>query len=1033
MLAGDSLNLMTASQLTTFGSFTFTVDGHSTRRPATRKARALLTYLAMNRGVDAARDRLAEIFWPDVEPQRARDSLSTALHSIRRCIHSGGADADAILITTKSVLAWATETEVDALVFAKLVARGDDASDQEAMQLYRGDFLEGDYDDWAVAERERLASLYESVLARIVRTSGDAEVAQRFVARNPYDEEAYVAIIEAELAAGRRSSAVVWVERCRKALSEVDDQPSKSFESEFGKIVRVERRVTDELYLPFVGREAELEVIAARLADAAREIGSIVLVHGEAGVGKSTLLSRVTLLAGESGLRTLAAASASQTTDTFGPWRDLFANAGTGGFDAYMKAHPSDPAEAVGRIIAGTLGARSVVIVDDAHELTGEAFEILIALARSASRSNAIIIGSRPEGVLQLRSRLCGLAVEDVALDRLSRDDLRSALTLALGIDVPEIFNALFDRTDGHPLFFESLLNSLVSSGVLVRNGRGWHFAKPIGADIELPGTLRRFIETRLHARGDTVRAVACALALEPFASSDDIAAVLLLDEGATLDALDDLLALGVITPPSTGPQFAFTHDLFREVAAAGYNAGRRLALHRAFARRLETSHQRDVSLRLARHLKSADEPMAAAHAYLKSARDALEGNAAQDAINRCDEGVREAERLERSSDRDVTIAELQRTAAQTEMARGNIAEAVRRARQAVIMAHAGDDVKGSTVAVLDLAAMEGLAFQFGEQLSDAAKAVESARSIGVESLEAQALVQQANAARDLGTRFEALEYGDAACSLAVKCNRSDIAVAALSALLRTQTTWWLFNDALETARKGIDAARNQGLAAESQILQARSALNYLLGRIDDAQSDIEAALEGAISAGASRSLFEFGCHYMAGKLASVKCQWPQVFEAIARAAMLKNVASLPRHGESLALLSIDALLRRRQPGDDKAAGELVATLASSGGPSQGILGWSDCVELAHARFAVRQRAPVAGAMLRRAVDLLEYNAHRALLDSDVAFTGLAEAAAEIGDTVVLRRAQTRAKDYRSYRVACAGGSWAGRTEQAMG
>jgi hypothetical protein len=190
--------------------------------------------------------------------------------------------------------------------------------------------------------------------------------------------------------------------------------------------------------------------------------------------------------------------------------------------------------------------------------------------------------------------------------------------------------------------------------------------------------------------------------------------------------------------------------------------------------------------------------------------------------------------------------------------------------------------------------------------------------------------------------------------------------------------------------------------------------------------------MEGAIGASASRSLFEFDCQYVVCKLASARGRWPQVFDAIARAAAMTNVASLPRHREALTLLKIDAHLRRRKPGDDEAARELVAALAITSGPSQGMLGWSDCVELARARLAARLRAPDAAAVLRRTVDLVEDNAHRALLDADVAFTRLAEAAAEIDDTTVVRRAQTRAKDYRSYRIACAGGAWGGQPEQAM-
>src|SRR5579872_1928015 len=189
---------MQSSSLVTLGGFAFSVNGLLPPNPATRKARALMAFLVMNRGTDSARERLLEIFWPDVEPENARNSLNTALHSIRSCLRRAGADADGFLVATKSVIRWSADTTVDAVRFAALAGRDEAAALQEALQLYRGDFLEGDYDPWAAAERERLTMLYESVLAKMVATTRDPEAARTLIARNPYAEDAYAALIEAE-------------------------------------------------------------------------------------------------------------------------------------------------------------------------------------------------------------------------------------------------------------------------------------------------------------------------------------------------------------------------------------------------------------------------------------------------------------------------------------------------------------------------------------------------------------------------------------------------------------------------------------------------------------------------------------------------------------------------------------------------------------------------------------------------------------------------------------------------------------------
>ena len=280
-------------RLTTLGRFGLSVDGISVPSPATRKARALLAFLLMHRDADTARDALLEIFWPDVDPEHARDNLSTALSSIRRCLRTAGLQADELLIATHSVVRWTADTIVDVEQFAELSAQDYPAANAEALQLYGGDFLEGDYDRWATAERERLATSYEMALARTVRTARDPEAARRLIARNPYAEEAYATLLETELRAGRSTSAASLVDQCRKTLAEIGENPSEAFEERFGHI---KRRALDvpPTNLPrqrtsFVGRTVELGDVKALIAKS-----QLVTVAGPGGIGKT----RVALQAG---------------------------------------------------------------------------------------------------------------------------------------------------------------------------------------------------------------------------------------------------------------------------------------------------------------------------------------------------------------------------------------------------------------------------------------------------------------------------------------------------------------------------------------------------------------------------------------------------------------------------------------------------------------------------------------------------------------------------------------------------------------
>lgn len=1021
---------MSTSELKTLGGFAFNINGVSGRSPATRKARALMAFLVMNQGADTARERLLETFWPDADPDHARDSLNTALWSIRRCLRTAGTNPDEFVLATKSMVRWTADTIIDALQFAQLGTQDDLSASQQALQLYRGDFLEGDYDNWTVAERERLAALYESVLGRIVRTSKDTEAAQRFIARNPYDEEAYAALIEAELAAGRRASAASWVDRCRKALSEVGDKPSPAFEARFEKVAHVEPLVADELALPFNGRETEIALLAARFTDASTGRGSVTLVHGEAGIGKSTLLTRTKQIATQNGLRVLVVRCGLEVPSTFGPWKGIFSDVAAGDFDTFVRTHASDLATAIAQAIFARLSEPAAIIMDDVHELTAEALDIFVALAEIAISKHAIVAGSRPEGISRLRSCLSDVRFEELPLGRLDRNNLKWALAQTLGSEQPDVLDVLYDRTGGHPLFFTGLLNSLVTAGALVRDGHRWQRTKPIDGHIELPDTVRHFIETRLHARGDVPCTLAGALALEPRAKADDLIVVLRLDESSVLDALDDLLALGLITQPASGTQFAFTHELVREVAAAGLNAGRRAALHRSFAQRLKASGEPQVSLRLARHLGAAGDFLAAAQSYLDSAQEALELNATQDAIDRCYAGIHATEKLDRTGPRDVVLARLYATIARASIAGGNATDAIRWARDAGTLARAAGDLHESAQAILDLAIIEGAALHVSEQKSIATEAAYNAKLSGDQGLEAKALVQQARAARELGLRDEALRAGHSAYDLALSCGHFDVAEAALEEILYTQLAWWMFGDALETAHVGLDAARRAEPLVEALFLQARCSLWYLLERFVEAQSDLRAAMRIADETAVDRrlpvapiyplTLLQFACHYMTGKIAVVQREWDEAMNAATKAASFSNIVRLPRYGKALLLLRIDILLQRNLTGDSEAAHDLTADLSES----QGILGWGDCIDLIRARAAARLRLPVANALLRRALNTVEENAHRAPLESDRAFAHLAEAASEIGAVTVADQARARAKYYRSRRLAAAGAAW---------
>jgi predicted ATPase len=281
----------------TLGSFALRIDDRDAEAPATQKARALLAYLVMHRDADVARERLLELFWPDADPERARHNLKTATWSIRRIIRLLDADPDDYLRADRASMRWIAATTNDAQEFLESAGDGDAASRERAFTLYRGPFLEGDYDDWPVAQRERVESAYEELLARSLETSRDPERARRLLDRNPYDEDAYALLIDAELEAGRPLAARALAQRARAALRELGANAAEEFETRYGSILRAEfaapSPVTTANNLPhslgpIVGREREIYDVEALLREA-----HVVSIVGAGGIGKTRVALEV--------------------------------------------------------------------------------------------------------------------------------------------------------------------------------------------------------------------------------------------------------------------------------------------------------------------------------------------------------------------------------------------------------------------------------------------------------------------------------------------------------------------------------------------------------------------------------------------------------------------------------------------------------------------------------------------------------------------------------------------------------------------
>jgi DNA-binding SARP family transcriptional activator len=308
----------------------------------TRKELALLIYLVVEGGLHS-REKITALFWPESDEPQGRATLRRTLADLRTTLEDTTKPAH--LIVERDVLGFNSKSDFDLdlqlleSAYAS-VRRSSTAQEstsnaphsllnqlRHAASGYRGRFLEGfslsdapDFDDWVGLQREVWHQRISVVLDQLSRLqmdegeiSGAIEVANRWIALDPLNEFAHRRLIELHLAAGHRNGALRAYEILRlRLLEELHARPSAETEALVASIrsgaqanqaASVKPRpatITEPSMLrevvspgalsgPLVGRTSEyVQLIEAYRAT---ELGrpQVVLLRGEAGIGKTRL------------------------------------------------------------------------------------------------------------------------------------------------------------------------------------------------------------------------------------------------------------------------------------------------------------------------------------------------------------------------------------------------------------------------------------------------------------------------------------------------------------------------------------------------------------------------------------------------------------------------------------------------------------------------------------------------------------------------------------------------------------------------
>lgn len=330
---------------------------------------------------------------------------------------------------------------------------------------------------------------------------------------------------------------------------------------------------------PLLEREAELAALAAAVDAARAGMGALMLIVGEAGIGKTALVRALrTRMEGEVVFLVVGCEDLSVPVP-LGPVRELLA-----------AAAPSGPAPelvdrfALARLVLDVLRAAepAVVVVEDAHWADPATLDVVRLLARRIEGSGVVLVmtyrddelGANPPLRMLVGDLATSPATRRLPLRRLSDGAVRS-LAAPSGIDAGELTRL----TGGNPFLV----------------------AEALAAGGGLPATVRDATLARVGRLGATARGVVDAAAVVGQRVAPDLVAAVV---PASLEALDEALACGVLI--QDGAELTFRHELTRRAVEESISMPRRAALHARVLAVLEHQPGGSDHARLAHHAERA-------------------------------------------------------------------------------------------------------------------------------------------------------------------------------------------------------------------------------------------------------------------------------------------------------------------------------------------------------------------------------------------------------------------------------------------
>jgi DNA-binding SARP family transcriptional activator len=621
----------------------------------------LLAFLAV-RQASHDREAVAAHLWPASAGAAARANLRTAVWALRKAIGD-----DALTASRTTVGLSPEEVIVDLADCRRRTATGDLAA---AATLCHSELLPGYAEDWAEAARRQLrAELAEALEARsaAAERDGDTAVAARWsrlrCELDPLNEAAHADLVRQLAAAGDRASALIAGREVTARLrEELGVRPGPMLRAALAEArggpsapAFVAGPVTGR---PMFGRAAELRTLMSAWTAARAGHGRVVLVTGEAGIGKTRLVAELARRADNAGARIAVGAGVDVGGEApLAVWQELVAQLARtvppppeqAGWPAELGRLVSDVAARLGRdepppavsspelerlrlfdavlqLVEWAAAGRPVLLVaEDVHRADAASMQLCAHIGRRLAARPVLFVLTRRDKPDRpaADALLADLAGRGVEVAELELGPLSAAELAAVARSVAELTEHAVEQVvraaDGNPLL-------AVESARALAAGR-----------IAPPQNLRAAVRAATGALPRPARELAEMLAAAGRElSAAELAALPLADRDAAEEAVLDT---GLVC--RVGGGLRFRHALLAEAVRAGLGEQGRRYEQLALAIEAAAAAPEQVAAEVAGHLHRAGRDDLAGPRWQRAARHARSLGAMPEAAQFWAEAVR--------------------------------------------------------------------------------------------------------------------------------------------------------------------------------------------------------------------------------------------------------------------------------------------------------------------------------------------------------------------------------------------------------